>query len=258
MKLINRQALMPRDIEDQIRADAVARYPEESIGCISKGKYIAFKNVAEKPRLMALPEREKYQNMLIDGEIEAMVHSHPDAPFCPSKADMISQIEMAIPCGLVGVYNGACTRVALWGDQLERMDLIKRPFQHGISDCYEAIRDHYFVKKNILMKQFPRDWEWWTPKNSENMYLDFFETAGFYKVDPEDAKPDDVILFKIRSEKHNHAGVFLGNYGFYHHPTYREPFMKTYHARIENITRWLKYDPIFVRANLDHPAIRYV
>jgi len=258
MELVYRDEIMPRDIEDDIRFDATARYPEESIGVIAQGKYVALKNVAEDPKHFAIPEPEKYRNMLADGIIDAVVHSHPDAPFCPSGADMQSQINTDVPFGVLGVYGGACSRVALWGDTLVRPDMYDRPFQHGITDCYEAIRDWYFVEKNILMKQFVRDWEWWIGSENQRLYIEGFGEAGFEVVPTSEGQPGDVILFRIRSQTHNHASVYLGNNLMYHHSTHFEPYAPKHLAKKEPIARWMNYDPIFVRPIEGHEAIERV
>lgn len=258
MEFVNPLSIMPRDIEDEIRKDAVARYPEESVGVISNGRYLPLRNISDDPEKNAIPERETFMNLLMDRAVDALVHSHPDAPFAPSSADMMTQIDLDVPCGVVGVYRGAASRVALWGDSLERRDLIKRPFQHAITDCYEGIRDHYLLKCGFLIKQFPRDWDWWTPRYDQKLYIDGFSDAGFYRVPHEEARANDGVLFRIRSQTHNHAGVYLGDGTMYHHATAREPFSPKHEARIEPIHRWLEYDPIFVRPDPNHPSVIHV
>lgn len=265
MDFIKRQVLMPRDIEDAIRRDAIERYPEESIGVISGGRYVALKNIAADipdgkggfldPTQEAVPDRDMFRRMMMNGDIDALIHSHPDAPFCPSGPDMQSQIDMDVPFGVLGVYRGAASRVALWGDQLERFDLIDRTFQHGITDCYEGIRDWYLEEMGFLIRQFVRDWEWWGAAKGESLYIDGFRQAGFKPVPHSDVRRGDGVLFKIRAQTHNHAGVYIGNDLLYHHPTAREPYDVKYKARIEPIHRWLKYDPIFVRPDLSHGSI---
>jgi len=267
MRLIKRTDLMPREIEDAIRRDAVERYPEESIGVISGNRYIPLENIASRvpdgeggfldPKKVAIPDKETFQRLMMNDEIDALIHSHPDAPFCPSAPDMQSQIDMDVPFGVLGVYRRAASRVALWGDQLERPDLIDRGFQHGITDCYEGIRDWYLKTDGYryLIAQFVRDWEWWGKKLNQNLYLEGFEKAGFRRVDAADVQRGDGVLFKIRSETHNHAGVYEGNDLFYHHPTAREPYAPRSKAKIETIHRWLKYDPIFVRPDPSHSSI---
>lgn len=262
--LINRLKLMPRDIEDNARLDAIRRYPEESIGVIRRGKYQPLKNIAGEtkgpdgkyldPRDCAIPEKEPFQNMLMDGDVDALIHSHPDGVFGPSEADMIAQMNHCIPYGVLAVYGGAASRVSLWGDELERLDIKDRKFQHGISDCYEAIRDRYFIDKGWIIKQFPRDWQWW--QNGKTLYESGFQEAGFDIVPADEAQPYDVVMFKIRSNTYTHAGVFLGNGVFYHHATGNQAFDPNNKAKVQPIDQWLKHDPLFVRPNENHKAIR--
>lgn len=264
--LLNRLELMPQNVEDLARADAVSRYPEESIGVIRNGTYQAIKNVAGQtrgsdgkflnPRNVAVPDPEVFRNMLIDQDVDALIHSHPDGVFGPSAPDMRAQIEHAIPYGVVAVYGGAASNVALWGDQLERLPLIDRPFQHGISDCYEAIRDKYFIEKGWLIEQFPRDWEWW--QSGKTLYESGFKQAGFTRIPSSECLPWDVVMFKIKSDTHNHAGIYLGNGLLYHHATARNSFDYGKRATLEPIHRWLKYDAMFVRPDENHQAIRKI
>jgi len=257
MDLIHRAELMPRDIEDQIRQHGIDEYPNEAIGVISRGKYIRIKNVSKNPSDFATPDPETYQNLLMDGAIDALVHSHPDGNFCPSGKDMMAQRDHDIPYGVYAVYGDAATRVALWGDNLVRPDLLDRGFQHGITDCYDAIRDRIFEERKMLILQFPRTWRWWEDHIGDDLYMDGFMRAGFEKIPAEESLPGDGVIFKIRYNFHNHAGLLISNDLLYHHPTSKMHYSPNHKAGIVPIERYLKHEPVFVRLNENHPSIRH-
>lgn len=262
MDLINRAVFKIPEIEAEAQKDACARYPEESVGVVVGDRYVPLINEAAlygmDPREAAVPERERYQSLLMAGKVRALIHSHPDGVFGPSANDMRAQERDAIPYGIIGVYKGAATGVAYWGDQLERHPLNDRVFHHGITDCYEAIRDKYFLEKKILMRQFPRDWGWW--ENGGDLYKDGFLSAGFYQVDGAERMPFDVLFFSSPRSKGviNHAGVYLGNDLMYHHSTYHEPFSPDHKACVAPMNNWIKYLRMVVRADENHPAIRKI
>ena len=231
--------------------------PQESIGVVSRGKYVPLKNVSPVPHLSAKPEREKFGNMMADGLVDCLIHSHPNGPFYPSKNDMVGQVNLEIPHGLIAVYqDGACSKLSLWGDQLERQDLNNRYFQHGISDCFEAIRDKLFIENVVNISPFPREWEWWL--NGEDLYEDNLKKEGFVVISAHEAKPNDCVLFKMPcrnkkdnrlhvSDKYNHAGVYLGNDTIYHHPSSGAGYSATNLSGLASLSRRMHQNPLFVR-----------
>lgn len=223
---------------EDAKIHARACYPEESCGLIIGGKYIACTNVAAHPdthdpdnadcgcRLCSFEINPKVYAAHAD-EVQMIVHSHPDGPFYPSKADMEGQALTGKPWAIFALDD---ERVAnspvVWG-QADIPPLVGREFMHGVTDCYAIIRDAYALGREELAKQdidwpfepielmdCPREDAWW--EKGEDLYIDNFAKAGFVEI--KDApQPGDVFLMKIRSSKFNHGGVLVGNDLIVHH-----------------------------------------
>ena len=100
---------------------------------------------------------------------------------------------------------------SVWGwTGVPVLDLEKRPFQHGITDCYSLIRDYFRTQRDIPLDEFPRDWEWWL-EDGVNLYEQNFRSQGFEVIGAEDVQEGDCFLAQIRSPVINHAGVYVGN-----------------------------------------------
>ena len=264
MSLISREELMPRSIvraaQDHAREEYIAGKdkPREAIGVISKGEYVPLKNVSETPDKKAYPDPERFYNMIADKEVDCVIHSHVNGRFYPSRNDMQSQINLEIPHGILACYKGsACTPVALWGDQLERLPLNDRSFQHGISDCYEAFRDWYRINRGYTgLFPIAREWLWWS--NGEDMYMDNLEASGFVPIPAKEATVGDAVLFKmpVRSkvdgrlcvgETYNHAAVIQGPNTIYHHPSAGDGYSFGSRSGLGELHRRMSSNPLFLR-----------
>ena len=114
-----------------------------------------------------------------------------------------------------------------------------RGFRHGVTDCYSLIRDYYRLERDVVLPEFPRDWEWWC--NEQDLYRDGFGKAGFERLVDVDLRPGDVFLAQIRSGVPNHGGVYLGDGLALHHLAARLPVDATRLSRREPIDRWMKF-----------------
>ncbi|WP_086932192.1 NlpC/P60 family protein [Agarilytica rhodophyticola] len=231
-----------------VAADAMAHarsvYPEESCGIVVDNKYMSLRNVAKDKSNNFHISRDiiaKYKN-----KIEAVIHSHPDGPYYPSAGDMRSQIAMSVPWGIVYVEKGHAYEPFFWGDTLEVAPLKGRPFQHGIFDCYSLIRDYFRAKKDIVLDEFPRDWEWWLD-DSYNLYQKNFESQGFECIDAGEVQEGDCFLAQIRSNTINHAGVYVGNGLVLHQIGNREGFSVNHPSCEQPVYMWERYIRHWVR-----------
>lgn len=236
-------------------------YPEESCGLIVAGSYIRCENIAADPkdhtddpncacRLCAFEIDPKVYIEHAD-QIDCVVHSHPDGPLYPSKADMEGQALTGKPWAILALDDERVTdKPVMWGG--ETPPLLGRDFMHGVTDCYAVIRDAYALGKDELAKQgipgwpfdpielpdFPRADAWW--EQGENLYVDNFAKAGFEEV--KDApQPGDVFLMKIRSSTENHGGVLVGNDLIVHHLPSRMSRREPAGLWGRQATRWLRF-----------------
>lgn len=140
------------------------------------------------------------------GEITAIVHSHPNGLPILSEADQIYQQQTAVDWWLV------CD------NQIHKFRYIKpllgREFEHGKTDCLTIVRDAYMLA-GIDLPDYERADDWW--HNGQNLYLDLLPKNGFERVDAEDMQEGDIILVCLGSETPNHAAVYIGNQYILHH-----------------------------------------
>ena len=219
---------------------ARAEYPREACGFVADGEYLPQVNTADDPEKGFSVALAAYLGLA--GRIEAVVHSHPARAgehVCPSSADMRAQMSAAVPWGIVPVVEGEPGEPIWWGDSLPIRDLVGRPFVHGVWDCYGLIRDYYRLEGRGALPQIPRDNDWWD--NGGDLYAEGLKSTPGVRVIPrEEVAPGDMIFFKIRSTRTNHAGVYLGDGLILHH----------LHGKLsgrEEVSRWMRFATHFAR-----------
>jgi len=258
MRRIKRSELLTPEVVAAAQQHARDCYPAESIGCVSGGRYIAFENVADDKKNFADPEPELYRQLMSERAIDCLIHSHTNGKFYPTEQDMIAQINHGIPCGVLLCIDGkACTHIALWGDALEPQPLEGRLFQHGIADCYEAVRDWYWVNHSYGgLPPVPRSWEWW--RNGRDLFLEHIDLTDFETVKSSEIKKGDAILFKIPTrsltnkrlcvgETYNHAAIYLGNDTIYHHPSSADGYDPVNKSGFTGLSNRLHAKPMCLR-----------
>ena len=245
----------------EIAAHMAAAYPREGCGLVVDGRFVPVENTAEGADEFAMPA----DTVLRYPRIDAVIHSHPDGPDCPSEADMRGQLAMAVPWGLCTVSaDKDVSRPWYWGADEFTPPLVGREFRHGPSgsdgagDCYALIRDWYRLERGAILPEFPRSDGWWN--DGLNLYADHFREAGFRDamtalypdISILDAQPADwdketaisVMNDFMQSYSENHAGIMTGGSQLIlHHLSGRlsrqEP-MGRWHKFIE---RWVRYEP---------------
>jgi len=142
----------------------------------------------------------------MQGEIVALVHSHPGGLPWLSEADRRLQVQSDLPCWLVcrgEIHKFRCVP-----------HLTGRRFEHGVTDCYTLFRDAYHLA-GIEMPDFHRGDDWW--RHGQNLYLDNLEATGLYQVPLSAAQPGDVLLCCFGSSVPNHAAIYCGDGELLHH-----------------------------------------
>jgi len=238
--------LFPEHLE-QIRAEALGSHPEEAVWLITKdGKCRQVENIHEDPVNYFDVSTKDVRSAKKRGLL-AVVHSHTNGRHYPSHQDMQFQINTSVPWGLLTCDGVDSSAIVWWGsrapDHIEPLD--KRTFRHGISDCYALIRDYYLLHFGIDLPEFAREWEWW--KQSEDLLRNGFESAGFRRISQSEAKPGDVWLASLMSEKITHCGVLLDNDLTYHQPGAGRPVDESKKAAIQPIYRYIPHITLWVR-----------
>ncbi|MEB3098843.1 C40 family peptidase [Achromobacter sp. D10] len=213
-----------------MRAHAEAEYPKEACGFLVRGvdmevTYRPAKNVSPTPE--AKFEVDPLEAFAVEGEGEvlAIVHSHPEGPDGPSTADRVACDMGSIPWYIVPVYlrGGSPRADAAIGiaPSETRAPLMVRPFVHGVLDCYTLVRDWFKRERGVELPDHPRSDEWWL--KGGNLYVDNLAADGWRVLDESEAlKPGDMILMQIGSPVPNHAALYLDDEqlseGGYMHP----------------------------------------
>jgi proteasome lid subunit RPN8/RPN11 len=244
---------------------AMQEYPKESCGLIVDGyienlvvhgQYVPMKNSYKNPTEGFYISKRDIEPYL--GRITALAHSHPDADPVPSAADMNGQMNMAVPWIILSTNGSNCSAPFAFGEQLGDIPLEDRYFRHGVTDCYDAIKDYCKQKRGIILPNFPRDWGWWD--NGGNLYEKGFTHAGFRRIKadtPEEIsqliEPHDVFLLSMRSNVANHGGIYLGDGLLYHHLGSERsgPYSPKHRSKIESAMRWMDYRPTILRYGLN-------
>lgn len=220
----------------EIRADAVARWPEESCGVVASGVYRPCRNIAEDRRAGFRIANAEISAARAAGPIEAVAHSHPDGWACPSALDMARQKQWDLPFIITVARESGAEPPLVFGRQVPKAPLTGRGFIHGVQDCKALIDDWFRAERGIELLDLPRDWEWW--RRGGDLYRDHFAEAGFHDIDESRLKPGDCILFAIRSAVPNHAAVYLGGETILHHPSGRHPVDPSVLSKTDPYPRW--------------------
>ncbi len=149
---------------------------------------------------------EDWLSAEMQGEIVALVHSHPGGLPWLSEADRRLQVQSDLPWWLVcrgAIHKFRCVP-----------HLTGRRFEHGVTDCYTLFRDAYHLA-GIEMPDFHRGDDWW--RHGQNLYLDNLEATGLYQVPLSSAQPGDVLLCCFGSSVPNHAAIYCGDGELLHH-----------------------------------------
>lgn len=204
---------------EAIRAHAVAEYPRECCGLVvlqsRRESYMPCRNLAEGTDHFIL-DPEDYAAAEETGRITAVVHSHPDIPAAPSEADRVACEASGLPWFIAAVAKndaGAVLAGEVLGFAPEgyAAPLLGRPFAHGVLDCYSLVRDWFARERGIALPDFQREDGWWEAGKKGDLYMEHYAEAGFrLLVSGEQIAPGDMIVMQIRSDRANHAGLFLG------------------------------------------------
>lgn len=206
---------MNNNIRKQIKAHAEDVFPREACGLIvdigGTMNYIACRNIAKDNETFILDPKDYLACEKI-GTITALVHSHPNGTEQPSQADLVS----CEACGLP--WHIYATPLDKWGycePSGYKAPLLGRIFVHGILDCYTLIQDWYRENRGVELPDFERNHLWWN--NGENIYVENFSKAGFYRVTEGTPQHGDVLLMQILSPVPNHGAIYLDGDILLHH-----------------------------------------
>jgi proteasome lid subunit RPN8/RPN11 len=178
------------------------------------------------------------------GPVLAIVHSHPRGPAFPSAHDMAQQAATALPWGIAVPPPHPHAGLFWFGGA--PLPLMRRPYRHGVTDCYALVRDWFHIKRGIRLMDIPRDWSWWA--RGDDLYTDNFAKAGFVILgDDASLAAGDIGMVCLRSPVINHAVIWLGDGLILHHLAGHEGYDPDRLPRREPAARWLRYVKFWIR-----------
>jgi proteasome lid subunit RPN8/RPN11 len=212
------------NVREDIRRHAAREYPRESCGVVisiqGMPQYFPCNNLSADPTEEFHMCPEDMTDAMDLGELEAIVHSHPDATTQPSPYDLAAiersfALEQLLdaeakptPWIIVSWPEGDFRQVIAQGS----VPLTGRDFIHGLHDCWQCCADYYYRTSGLTFTDFDREDGWWEDKDGPSLYELNFLKSGFYKVPLDEIQVGDMVVMQIgRSYHPNHAAIYLGS-----------------------------------------------
>ena len=203
-------------IKEQILQHAQAEQPKECCGvvCVVKGRrrYFPCRNLAATPDEHFVMDPLDYAEAEDQGEVVAVIHSHPVSNPKPSEADLVACEKTGVPWHIINPLTEEWGYCEPSGHQLP---YVGRQFAFGVVDCYTLVRDWYAREYGIQLRDYDRRDKFW--EHGENLYMDNFANEGFSEIPVADVQPGDLILMNVCSLVPNHAAIYLGDQLILHH-----------------------------------------
>lgn len=204
-----------KTLKTAITSHAKTCYPAECCGLIIGDEYYPCQNIADDPLNHFEIDPSEFIKLSKIGDIQAIVHSHPNGTGELSEIDKIQMGLHGVDWVICGIGKDLLTDDFYIDLQIHQAKayhapLLGREYVHGLQDCYTLVQDYYSRELNIDLPNFKRIDDWWEDENYEALYENNFKKAGFTQVD--DLQKHDVILCRVGRTFHiNHALIFLGN-----------------------------------------------
>ena len=193
--------------------------PQEACGLLTihkgKEKYYPCKNIAEEQGEHFILDPDDWMKAEDEGEVIAVIHSHPNHPPYPSEADLASCEYLDLPFYIVTPETKQWHYFKPSG---YKKGLIGREWVWGVQDCWSLIHDWYEEKRNIKLKHWDRPK---SPKEfSKNPLFEHgLPLTGFVELeDTVDLEEGDVLLMDTTNTgKLDHVALYLGNQTIFQH-----------------------------------------
>lgn len=232
--------------------ELAASSDNEVCGLIVNGnRLFPCRNTHPEPRQNFRISEDDWLNAEDEGDVTAVLHSHPQPKLVLSGTDRQMQLSTGIEWWLVS--EGRLRKF------MPVPHLLGRSFEHGVTDCYTLFRDAYHLC-GIDLPDFERTNGWWL--REENLYLKNLSSNGFYEVEMKDIQPGDVLIRRAFPESDPcHAMVYLGDNMVIHHEqsgrlSRREPLRPAYLRLTHSIWRHEQCSSLDLRGVYDDISAR--
>lgn len=237
----------PRTIRE-MRQHALKSYPNISVGFLIGNEYVPATNCASDSLNDFDANNYAWLAAKSRRGVQAVVVSKPNNRSYPDAKDMERQAEQNVPWALVATNGKSTKEPIIFGDGAPLQSLYGRHFRHAISDCYALARDYYRLRFGIVLRDYPRNWDWWNydlsaQDSTTDLYQFYFESAGFRICDEEEARNSAMsgMLFKFRSDRINHAGIITSPKRFLHHISARRPVDFKRISVMDSVHMWRRF-----------------
>lgn len=198
--------LLSKSAREAVVNHFVECFPLEACGFIVDGNFMPCQNIHEAPLTDFKMSGADIALAYGSGAVQAVVHSHPNAPSEPTWVDRKFCYESAIPWGIFSIGSDGYHDETWIRPEKFIPPLIGRPFVHGVFDCCSMLLDYYSMELGIEFEDFPREDNWWN--KGQNLYIDNLPKYGFEEVRGS-PRQSDIILMQIKSPVPNHGAIYL-------------------------------------------------
>ena len=213
--------------------------PNEICGLLTiykgKEKYNPCRNLAEDPEDQFIIDPDDWMKAEDEGEVIAVIHSHPNYPPYPSEADLASCEYLDLPFYIV---NPETKQWHYFKPSGYKKGLIGRQWVWGIQDCWSLVEEWYKENKNIQIEHWPRPK---SPKEfSKNPLFEYaLPKLGFIEIENTvDLQEGDVLLMDTTNTgKLDHVALYLGNQTIFHHCVKRLSCRELYNQEYIDCTK---------------------
>jgi len=192
--------------------------PYEACGLLivfeGKEKYCPCNNLAEETIDQFIIDPDDWVKYEDQGEVLAIVHSHPKDTNSPSQADLASCEYFDYPFYIVSLLDDSWNYFEPSG---YKAPLLGRTWVWGSQDCVSLGYQWYREKRNIILR------DWARPKSMKEFYetmdfADLIKQTGFKELEKnENFLIGDLLLFINEYNKFSHIGIYIGDQMMIHH-----------------------------------------
>ena len=174
---------------------------------------IRAKNLYTKPREGFELDSDAWLEVGEGDEVVGIYHSHPFTNAEPSMHDLVMCEASNLPWHIV---NPETQEHRITNPSGYLAPYTKRPYVHGVLDCYAVVRDWYTREWGLNMPDYPRQDGWWD--KGASLYLDHFAECGFVQMsEGTPLQVGDAFLIQHGARVPNHAAVYTGDGQILHH-----------------------------------------
>lgn len=172
------------------------------------------KNQSSTPEECFEISPQKWIDFSLKNKILAVYHSHPKSKEKPSCQDIKMSEEMGVP---YLIYSLITKNFFLYYPESYTPDsLLGRPYVKGLYECTCLFKDYFIQKMGINITKW-NDNYWLTEDDAEaNNLLDNILNKNLLKIEKNQIREHDVIVFQIKTNGRKHVGIYLGDDYFMH------------------------------------------